>query len=342
MRDQEKDAVAVDVDEGSSGDSGGGDDGGVQQVGKPDYHMEEHTACQTCGWTKNDIKGEGKCYKYVFYGIESHRCVQMTPVVTCNERCVFCWRDHEGHAWEVEADWQDPEDVVDASIELQRKLLGGYKGNPDVPMEKFERAMEPRHVAISLDGEPTLYPYLPELIDEYHDRGMTTFLVSNGTDPEMIERCEPTQTYISVDAADPDTFDDVVRAEDDDAWSQLQETLDVLADKDGRTVLRNTLIEGWNDGDVEGYAELFERADADFIEVKGYMHVGHSRSRLDRDAMPDHDDVVDFTRELQQHVPHDVLKQVPRSNVALLAHTEDTWVPKLEKDSEFWRDDSAA
>ncbi|MFW5928872.1 MAG: 4-demethylwyosine synthase TYW1 [Halobacteriota archaeon] len=336
MRDTEKDAVAV--DEGDA--DGGRSEAGVQQVGKPDYHMEGHTACQTCGWTKNAVRGEGKCYKYVFYGIESHRCVQMTPVVTCNERCVFCWRDHTGHAWEVDVDWQDPGEVVDASIELQRKLLGGYKGNPDVPSERFEKAMEPRHVAISLDGEPTLYPHLPELIEEYHDRGMTTFLVSNGTNPGMIERCEPTQTYVSVDAPDPGTFDDVVRAMEDDAWEGLMETLDVLAEKDGRTVLRNTLIEGWNDFDVQGYADLFERADPDFVEVKGYMHVGHSRSRLDRDAMPEHDDVVEFTRRLEEHLPHSVLKQVPRSNVALLAHTEETWVPKLRKDSEFWSDDT--
>jgi hypothetical protein len=52
MRDHEKDTAA--------------EDGGAKQISKPDYHMENHTACQTCGWTKNAIKGEGKCYKYVF------------------------------------------------------------------------------------------------------------------------------------------------------------------------------------------------------------------------------------------------------------------------------------
>ncbi|XGI83355.1 4-demethylwyosine synthase TYW1 [Halorutilales archaeon Cl-col2-1] len=311
----------------------------TSQVGTPDYHMENHTACQTCGWTKNAIKGEGKCYKHAFYGIESHRCIQMTPVVTCNERCVFCWRDHEGHSYEVEAEWDDPEAVVDASIDLQRKLLGGYKGNGDVSDETFEKAMNPRHVAISLDGEPTLYPYLPELIDEFHDRGITTFLVSNGTNPEMIERCEPTQTYISVDAADEETFDEVVRPVEDNAWEKLHETLDVLSEKDGRTVIRTTVIGGVND-DAEGYAEIFEKASPDYVELKGYMHVGHSRDRVNREAMPEHSEVKEFAREVQERMEgYDVLKEVPRSNVVLLARDEDTWVEKLKKGSEFWEEE---
>lgn len=324
MRDYEKD---------SAGDE-------VVQVGKPDYHMEGHTACQTCGWTKNALKGQGKCYKHVFYGIESHRCVQMTPVVTCNERCVFCWRDHEGHAWEVDAEWDNPSEVAEASIELQRKLLNGFKGNDDVPKDRFRESMEPRHVAISLDGEPTLYPYLPELIEEFHERDITTFLVSNGTNPGVLAECEPTQMYVSVDAADRETFDDVVRPVTEGAWRSLMETLDVLGDKESRTVIRSTLMKGWNMDDAEGFASLFERADPDFVELKAYMHVGHSQSRLDRSVMPDHREVVEFARDVQEVLEgYDTFKQVPRSNVALLAREEDTWIEKLKKGSKFWSRD---
>ena len=191
-------------------------DDGPMQVSDPNYHSVNHTATQTCGWTKNALKGDGKCYKNIWYGIESHRCIQMTPVVKCNERCVFCWRDHQGHAYELgDVEWDDPAAVADASVELQTKLLSGFGGNDEVPRERFDEAMEPRHVAISLDGEPTLYPYLPELIDEFHARDITTFLVSNGTNPEMLEKCDPTQLYVSVDAADRKTFDDVVRPVDE-------------------------------------------------------------------------------------------------------------------------------
>ncbi len=315
-----------------------------KQVDDPDYHNVEHTAVQTCGWTKNALNGEGKCYKNIFYGIESHRCIQMTPVVKCNERCVFCWRDHKGHAYELEdVEWDDPEAVVDASIELQRTLLSGFGGSHKVPRDRFESAMEPRHVAISLDGEPTLYPYLPELIEEFHARDMTTFLVSNGTNPDVLADCEPTQLYVSVDAAERATFDRVVRPIDDDAWTDLIDTMDVLYEKDCRTVLRTTLMDGENMANPDWYAGFYERADPDFIELKAYMHVGHSRGRLDRETMPEHDDVIDFAEAVQAHLPeHDVLKDVPPSRVALLAKEEDTWAPTLEKDSAFWADDPHA
>jgi len=316
--------------------------GGPKQVSDPDYHSENHTAAQTCGWTANALRGEGKCYKNIFYGIESHRCIQMTPVVKCNERCVFCWRDHAGHAYELgDVEWDDPDAVAEASLSLQKKLLSGFGGNDAVPRERFEEAMEPRHVAISLDGEPSLYPYLPELIEAFHERDITTFLVSNGTKPEMLAECDPTQLYVSVDAADRWTFDETVKAVEDDAWERLVDTLDVLAEKDEtRTVLRTTLVKGHNMHHPEWYATMFRRADPDFVELKAYMHVGHSRGRLDRDSMPDHDEVRAFTEDVQEFMPdHDVLKEVPVSHVTLLSKTDDTWVPKLEKDSEFWARD---
>ncbi len=305
---------------------------GPKQVDAPDYHSEGHTAVQTCGWTANALRGEGTCYKHAFYGIRSHRCVQMTPVVKCNERCVFCWRDHRGHTYELdEVDWDDPAAVADASVALQRKLLSGFGGNEDVPRERFEEAMEPRHVAISLDGEPTLYPHLPELIAEFHRREMTTFLVSNGTHPEVLDACSPTQLYVSVDAADRGTFERVVRPVTDDAWERLVETLDVLAAKDDtRTVVRTTLLAGENMDNPDWYAGLYDRADVDFVELKAYMHVGHSRNRLGRETMPDHEAVVEFARDVAAHLPdHDVVADVPASRVALLARDEHTFVPEL-------------
>ncbi|WP_232703061.1 4-demethylwyosine synthase TYW1 [Halobacterium wangiae] len=316
-----------------------------KQVDDPDYHHENHTAAQTCGWTANALRGEGTCYKHAFYGIRSHRCIQMTPVVRCNERCVFCWRDHAGHTYELDGvEWDDPEAVVDASISLQKRLLSGFGGNDEVPRARFEEAMEPRHVAISLDGEPTLYPYLPELLEAFHDRGLTTFLVSNGTRPEVLRECDPTQLYVSVDAPERATFDDVVGATEDDAWEKLVDTMDVLYEKDDtRTVLRTTLVGGENMANPDWYAAFFERADPDFVELKAYMHVGNSRSRLDRSAMPDHEEVLAFAEAVQAHMPeHTVLRDQEVSRVALLARERDTWVPELAADSEFWRRDPAS
>ena len=51
-----------------------------------------HSAVKTCEWTRKMIRGQGGCYKYVFYGIRSHQCMQMTTSMFCASRCKFCWR----------------------------------------------------------------------------------------------------------------------------------------------------------------------------------------------------------------------------------------------------------
>lgn len=305
----------------------------TRQVSGPNYHSIGNTAVQTCGWAKNALRGEGTCYKHRFYGIRSHRCLQMTPVVRCNERCVFCWRDHAGHSYELpDADWQDPKEVVEASIELQQELLAGFGGNDEVPRERWDEAMDPRHVAISLDGEPTLYPHLPELIEVYHDRDFTTFLVSNGTRPDVLRESHPTQLYVSLDAPDRETYETVVRPREESAWEDLMTSLEVLRSHESRTTIRTTLVAGENMIDPAGYAQLYEAADPDFIELKGYMHVGSSRDRLDRDAMPDHTDVVSFARSVREYLPaYDVFREAPPSNVAMLAKSPETVVPCLDE-----------
>jgi tRNA wybutosine-synthesizing protein 1 len=160
----------------------------------------------------------------------------------------------------------------------------------------------------------------------------------------VLAECDPTQLYVSVDAADRKTFEETVKAVEDDAWERLIETMDVLADKDEtRTVIRTTVVKGHNMHHPAWYAAMADRADADFVELKAYMHVGHSRGRLDRDSMPEHGEVLEFAESVQEFLPdHDVCKQVPASRVAMLATEEDTWVPKLRKDSEFWADDPLA
>jgi tRNA wybutosine-synthesizing protein 1 len=157
----------------------------------------------------------------------------------------------------------------------------------------------------------------------------------------VLAECDPTQLYVSVDAADRKTFEETVKAVEDDAWERLIETMDVLADKEEtRTVIRTTVVKGHNMHHPAWYAAMADRADADFVELKAYMHVGHSRGRLDRDSMPEHGEVLEFAESVQEFLPdHDVCKQVPASRVAMLATEEDTWVPKLRKDSEFWADD---
>ena len=50
---------------------------------KQHYHLVgEHAGVKICHWTKESLLRDRSCYKGKFYGIASHNCLQMSPVVT--------------------------------------------------------------------------------------------------------------------------------------------------------------------------------------------------------------------------------------------------------------------
>ncbi|MEJ6562336.1 MAG: radical SAM protein, partial [Euryarchaeota archaeon] len=202
---------------------------------KQRYHIVgEHGGVKTCHWTKESLLRDRQCYKGKFYGIESHNCMQMSPVVDqCNLACTYCWR--EPHMDTLELTDQDPMELLYESVRAQRRLLSGFGGNPKVPREKWLDAQNPKHVAISLNGEPTLYTRLSEYMDLCHKHGMTTMLVTNGTLPKVIEKLDtlPTQLYVSVDAPNKEVFDAVCKPKwNTNAWDKFEETIDLLPSLD--------------------------------------------------------------------------------------------------------------
>ena len=283
-----------------------------------------HTRVKTCHWTKSDLRGEGGCYKNKFYGINSHQCIQMTPTFTCNNACVFCWRDLRYHTQPaMDGGIDEPDDIVEGTIEAQKRLLSGFGGNEKTSEEKFEEAMQPQHVAISLDGEPTLYPKLTELIREYKKRNFSTFVVSNGLLPERIEKLleeSPTQLYISVDAPNEELFNLIDRPIIKNAWKGLYKTLSTLPNlrEKMRTVLRFTLIKGLNMVYPEQWAEIIRLSAPMFVEVKAYMWVGMSRERLEQANMPSHDEVKQFALEIAKYSDYKLVDEHEPSRVVLL------------------------
>jgi tRNA wybutosine-synthesizing protein 1 len=246
-------------------------------------------------WCKRALAGGEMCYKHQFYGIDSHRCVQMTPTLLCNQRCLFCWRSFEHGPEEME---ECPPEVIFAGIhKFQKKALAGYNAVLDntVTEKRWREALDPRHVAISLSGEPTLYSQLPQLIDLFNSNGYTTFLVSNGTSPDMLRRCNPFQMYVSLDAPDEQTYLAVCRPSGD-YWEQIQESLSILSSR--RSAIRITLVKGLNDITPERYAAILQDSGAQFVEVKGYMYLGYSRNRLARENMPEHAYVRSFSEKI--------------------------------------------
>ena len=298
---------------------------------KQRYHIVgEHGGVKTCHWTKESLLRDRACYKGTFYGVKSHTCMQMSPVVDqCNLACTYCWR--EPHMDTLELTDQDPLDLLYESVRAQRRLLTGYGGNDKVNPEKFAEAQDPKHVAISLNGEPTLYTRLAEYMDLCHQHGMTTMLVTNGTLPKVLEKLDtlPTQLYVSVDAPNKQVFDDVCRPKwNSGAWEQFEKTIDLLPSLDTRIVCRHTLMKGVNmsDAHIKEFAALDNRADPDFIENKGYVFVGHSRENLAMENMPSHDDIMAFSRKIAPLTNREVLSDSRPSRVALVG-TEITPIP---------------
>lgn len=293
------------------------------------HHM--HSGIEICRWTKTRMRGERNCYKSV-YGIRSHRCIQMTPTLDfCTFSCQFCWRSFGPDRFRSEGSWDSPEVIVEQMIEAQRKLLVGFGGNPKTPREVFEEAMEPSHVAISLDGEPTLYPHLPELIREIKSRGMTAFLVTNGTMPhrlkELLEKdAEPTNLYISVYASNSSDYQEVTRSFVPDAWDRVQESLGLIRQfKSARTIFRMTLVRGLNLKDPVGYSNLISRSEPGFVELKGYSWLGESKKRLAEEAMPNMSELEDFSDEVARLTGYEVKARDKKSRVIVMVKDDKTW-----------------
>src|SRR5207244_352202 len=218
----------------------------------------EHSGVKLCHWTKASLtKGIG-CYKQTFYGIESHRCLQMTPAVdACNLACQFCWRTQE---------WGS------------NSLLAA-----DDP----------------------------------------AFLVTNGTTPAVLRRMHsegrlPTQLYVTVAAPNAEIYRRLVAAKSDNEWRKLKETLALLPTLPTRTVVRHTLVEGWNLGWEDEYAELDRIARPMFIECKGYSFVGESRLRLQAENVPSHASIRTFAGRLADRVGYAIAAEREDSRVVLL------------------------
>jgi tRNA wybutosine-synthesizing protein 1 len=261
------------------------------------------------------MRGGDQCYKHHFYGISSHRCVQMTPTLECNHLCLHCWRPIDDPVPAKEH--LEPEELLEGILSGQQKFLSGYGGAKTTDLERLAEAREPKHVALSLMGEPTLYPYLKELVELIRRRGMTSFVVSNATNPEVLAELQPTQLYLSLNAPDEELYRRVCRPTGE-LWQRILESLEIIKQHRCRSVIRLTLVRGLNLERPEDYAHLIAKAEPDFVEVKAYMHLGRSRDRLTREAMPQHSEIMEFTRTLGRALGYELEADVPLSRVALL------------------------
>lgn len=280
-----------------------------------------HAAAKICHWTKQSILDKGVCYKEKFYGIESHRCLQMAPAVpNCQQKCEFCWRDLSYTQTQWEGEYDDPKTIIDEAVKAQNNLLCGFFGNDKANKEKLEESKTPTNAAISLAGEPMLYPEIDELIAEFNRRNFTTFVVSNGQCVDKLKNLEnePYQMYLSLDAPTKKIYNDVCQPQISEGWDNLNQSLDTLASFNSRTCIRTTCVKGRNMTNPEKYAELIKKASPDFVEIKAYMCVGSSRHRLTPDNMPTFDEVKSFAQKIGENCGKKIVNESEVSRVVLL------------------------
>jgi len=280
-----------------------------------------HAAAKICHWTKKSILDEGVCYKQKFYGIESHRCLQMSPSIPfCHQKCLFCWRDLSVTETEWKGEMDEPGEIIDESIAAQRNLLCGFFGNEKANKKKLDESQKPNNAAISLAGEPMLYPRMDDLIEEFHKRDFTTFLVTNGMSPDKLKdlKNEPTQLYISLDAPDKKTFQKLCVPQVDNGWENLNKSLDLLSSFKSRSVIRMTCVKGYNMEKAQEYADIIKRTNPDYVEIKAYMFVGYSRTRLKWENMPSNQEIYDFAALVGEKCGLEIKDKAYESRVVLL------------------------
>ncbi|HZX44463.1 MAG TPA: 4-demethylwyosine synthase TYW1 [Candidatus Nanoarchaeia archaeon] len=282
----------------------------------------KHSAVKPCLWCKKSLLDSGHCYKEEFYDTLSHRCVQMTPALGfCGHRCVWCWRDIEFTLPKWKGKEDDPSEIVDECIAANAKYLQGFGGNDKTNRKKFGELSNPQQFAISLSGEPTMYPKLPELILELRKRKINQFLVTNGTNPSMIKKliaAQPTQIYITLPAPDEETYLKVCKPLIKNGWAKILKSLSLLS-KFKRSVVRLTLVKGVNMKCPEQYGALVKKYRPKYIEVKAYMHVGYSQKRLKIENMPLHSEIAEFAAQIALASGYKIKDEKKDSRVVLLS-----------------------
>jgi tRNA wybutosine-synthesizing protein 1 len=220
--------------------------------------------------------------------------------------------------------WDEPEKIYEGSILAQRRILSGYKSlvlKGKISAKKYQESLNPSQVAISLTGEPTIYPQLGELIRIYKKKGFTVFLVTNGTLPNSLCSLStlPTQIYVSLTAYDHDSFTKLNRPIVAQLWDSISKSLELMNSLECPAVLRITSIKGLNMEAHDAFAKIISKYEPLYVEAKAYMNVGYSTYRLHKENMPSYEDVKSFATALSSLTGYRIVGESKDSRVMLLS-----------------------
>ncbi|MHA2429823.1 MAG: radical SAM protein [Promethearchaeota archaeon] len=162
---------------------------------------------------------------------------------------------------------------IDSREEIET-LINRELTSPDDIMQTHSEAMYPNHAAISLDGEPLLYPMISDLVGEFRNNGITSFIVTNGTLPEKLERIDslPSQLYLTLPAPNEKLYKKICRPLIRNGWNRIITSLDLLESLSCRSLVRLTAVKelNINESFIKDYIKLVEKANPNFFEIKGF------------------------------------------------------------------------
>ena len=293
-----------------------------------------HSGVKICRWTKNELRGKGSCYKKSLFNIASSRCMELSPSLACSSKCVFCWRHGTNPVsknWRWETD--DPEYILENALKEHYSMIKQMRGVPGVIADRFMNAFKVAHCALSLVGEPILYPHISKFVELLHQREISSFLVCNAQHPEQLRQLgKVTQLYASIDAPTKDELKRVDRPLYRDFWERMLECLDIMRTTQAhqRTVFRLTLVKDFNMDHIPAYADLIERGMPCFIEIKGATYSGSTKDNVNPLTMqniPYNEECKNFAEKLvavlkSRSLDYDVAAEHAHSNCILIAHTK--------------------
>jgi tRNA wybutosine-synthesizing protein 1 len=200
----------------------------------------------------------------------------------------------------------------------------------------FKEAHTPQHAAISLAGEPTLYPRLGELVTEFRKKGMSTFIVTNGTHPEVLQKLKndhqlPTQLYVSIPAPTKDLYLKICRPMTANTWENILQTFSLLPSLPCRTVIRITAVKYLNISPELAplYVKIFDLGRPNFIDIKGFTVEGNALEMQNRfhgdhnlrEYPPSFQDLLEFAKALEIHGSYEIIRTHEGSRDILLRGT---------------------
>ena len=187
---------------------------------------------------------------------------------------------------------------IDSREELE-VLINRILTTPDEIMQAHSEAMIPNHAAISLDGEPLLYPKISEFVQEFKNRNMTTFIVTNGTLPERIQKLDPlpSQLYITLPAPNENIYKKICRPMIKNGWGKIMESLDLVQSLSCRTLVRLTAVKNMNleDKFINEYVKIIENSNPNFFEIKGFTL--QAKALLIKERLKSEKEVQDYFPE---------------------------------------------